>query len=129
MFPVPPDLYRFHIETSTWELMEPTGGPPMSRSFYKACKYNGVFYVLYGFVAELAGDVDDIWKYDFAENTWTNWEINRSLVYIDLVLRDAHCIVVVDNHMYIHGGLSRNGLRNDIYKADLTTSTLTWVLL
>ena len=31
--------------------------------------------------------------------------------------------------MYIHGGLSRSGLRGDILKADLTKPQLEWILL
>ena len=42
------------------------------------------------------------------------------------VVRDAYSIAVVDDEMYIHGGLGIHGVRGDILMAKLDTPKLEW---
>jgi hypothetical protein len=82
--------------------------------------------MIYGWNFSLNLDFDEVWSFNFAESTWTEIEIDRSQAYYDLIPRDAYAGQIVGDKVFIHGGVSKNGLNNDMYVTSLDTIPLVW---
>lgn len=116
------DLWKLDLNTLTWTEISPVGEVPPVREYHTATYIpDGNYMVVYAGYAE-EGDYDDLWKYDFATNSWSPILPSGEKP----LLRAAHSAFYnsSNNCLIIFGG-NDHSLRyfGDIWKFDLNSST------
>lgn len=87
-----------------WLEEEPETPPPPARYGHRAVIYNNKMYVFFGMGESEA--LDDIWEYDPETRQW------REIIPVSLIkpaARDEHSATVVEDDVYIIGGLDSEG--------------------
>jgi len=78
-------------------------------------------YVFYGFNTQQRTDMNEIWKIglDLEEFAWEKLEIEYEDDQASYIPRDSFSLILANNEVYIFGGYSPKGLRNDLLKLTL----------
>jgi len=125
---VPPanDLFKYDIAANTWTQLLPTGGPPNNIQF-SGSAYDPIGHALWIFGGQhvIGGaNLNDLWKYDIAANTWTLLSPSgtppsarsRTMMVYDV----AHALLVF-------GGQDAGAYLNDLWKYDITADSWTQI--
>ncbi|CAF0779617.1 unnamed protein product [Didymodactylos carnosus] len=116
------ELYRFDIETRTWETVQVHGIPPEQRHGHCMLAVNRTLY--------LHGGMDNrtffktLYSIDLEQQTlhWTEYKTESNWP----MARAAHGGVAWDERLYIFGGLGQGGQAlNDLWSWDCTTKQWT----
>ena len=94
------DLWVYDLTLNTWSELSPTGGPPVARSYHSAVTANGKMFVFGGTIINFGTYVNDLWKYDFATNTW----VDCTPASGSPAKRAFHSIAAINGIIYIFGG-------------------------
>jgi hypothetical protein len=107
-------------EAHSWSQVGLTDPPP-ARQAHTAVAHEGAMYIFGG--ERSAYYYSDIWKYDFADDTWTFVAPRNSSAAIG---RHDHSAVVYNGVMYVYGGRS-SAAKGDLWAYDISEGT--WTLM
>lgn len=115
------DIFNYNTSNGRFTQAKVNGNPP-NISKHTAVTIKGIIYVFGGY--DGLANRFELFRYDPAEQTWTS-----PVTHGDRPApRSNHCSAVIDNRMYIFGGLQRveNDLvdSNDLHYMDV--DTMTW---
>jgi N-acetylneuraminic acid mutarotase len=119
-------IYSLNLDNNEWKVIESGNEAPIGRDDHAACfdEETKTFYVFGGYVD---GDkANDLWKYDTANNTWTELKDNNLNDDQMPVSRIGAAIVMYNNVLYLFGGHDDNNEKiNDMWKYDLASNAWT----
>ncbi|GAM27373.1 hypothetical protein SAMD00019534_105480 [Acytostelium subglobosum LB1] len=116
------DLWRYAPADDTWTKMVPAQGyTPEARWGHAAVIYQGAMYV-FGGMNE--GFYNNVLRYDFAANEWTNVAVQNTQVSPVPHGRQYHGMALVGSRIYVFGGYDGLVCPNDMYELNL--DTLVW---
>ncbi|KAF8792617.1 Kelch domain-containing protein 2 [Argiope bruennichi] len=126
-------LYKLDLDKFQWQLLEPSGTPPIPVDKMVGWTYNKKFYVFGGFGNPDSGPPHDfqfvfyhlLWRgwtnqffeYDPAKNHWSRPFSTGTLPSA----RAAHAVAVMHGKVYIFGGRHDVFRMNDLHCLDMTT--------
>jgi hypothetical protein len=120
------DLFKYDIAGNTWTQLSPTGGPPNSTSYLDSA-YDPVSHALWIFGGKhvIGGaNLNDLWKYDIAANSWTQLSPSgtppSARLRVMMVYDVAHALLVF-------GGQDASVYLNDLWKYDITADSWTQI--
>jgi len=118
------DLTHYDIETETWSQVQISNGSrPVPRMSHVAVYENGHIWLHGGYGGRELRELNDLWRYDLDTKTWE--EFPKSDVLDVPSPRQMHVAVLVDGHIYIHGGSHLGQTFSDLWCFNITT--LSWM--
>ena len=102
------DLYRLDLTTLAWTTLMPSGVAPQARKGHAACLVlNSILIISGGSNQEIPVFFGDVHMLDIARNVWMQpAPASSSTVPAG---RDGHAMVLVDETVYIFGGVNSQG--------------------
>ena len=102
------DLYRLDLTTLAWTTLMPSGVAPQARKGHAACLVlNSILIISGGSNQEIRVFFGDVHMLDIARNVWMQpAPASSSTVPAG---RDGHAMVLVDETVYIFGGVNSQG--------------------
>jgi len=102
------DLYRLDLTTFAWTTLTPSGVAPQARKGHAACLVlNSILIVSGGSNQEIPMFFGDVHMLDIARNVWMQPAPASSRTVP--AGRDGHAMVLVDETVYIFGGVNKEG--------------------
>lgn len=117
-YTVDDNLYRFDTINNTWQIVSVKGSKPLPVFLFDIAIYEEYFYVFYGFNTVIGNDVNDIWRIHLnaTEFAWEKLTIEYSDDQASFIPRDSFTLVIAKNEVYMFGGYTFIGLKNDLLK-------------
>ena len=72
------ELFRYDLESFTWDIVKTYSRPPGPRSIHYSCIYLDELYIFYGLMPEYSYEYDSIFKFNFKTGNWTAVGVNTS---------------------------------------------------
>lgn len=120
-------LYRFDMYTQEWSIIEILGDKPPGMHLHCTIVYDGYLYVVYGFSIEGSMNIPDIWRINLDNPTsWEKMPLANSKEEMHEISRSMHRVVEYDGVMYMFGGWTIYGSRNDLLSLDLKKQPYEW---
>ena len=107
------DLWSLDWDTKTWRRHDDDDGGPAARKGHSAVVY-GHCMIVYGGHDSSAEFMNDLWAFDFEEETWREVELDAKAPP-----RNFHKAEMLGSVMYMFGGNNDDGLLNDFWSIDL----------
>ena len=118
-------VYKYTIATSTWSVLSPTGGPPPNRRHSSHCydPVNHAWWMFGGQDITTGLGRNDLWKYDIAANTWTQFTPTNPPPTRD---RFGGIYDPTNQDFIVFGGYNAvSGPLNDLWKYSIPNNTWT----
>ncbi len=114
-------LYRFDTISNNWDIVRVLGDKPSPVFLFDMIAFEGYLYVFYGFNTQKRQDLNEIWRIGLnaEEFAWERLEIEYKDDQASYIPRDSFCLILVKNDVYMFGGYTPKGLRNDLLKLTL----------
>lgn len=115
------NLYRFDTITNNWEIVQVVGNKPIPVYLFDMVVYEGFIYLFYGSNTQKRENLDEIWRIGLntEEFAWERLEIEYKDDQSSYIPRNSFSLILVKNDVYIFGGYTPKGLRNDLLKLTL----------
>jgi len=102
------DLYSFEFSSMSWTALSPTGVPPQARKGHTACLLlNSLLAVFGGSNQDVPVFFGDVHIYDMNRGMWFQPAVSNVAAAPDG--RDGHSMVLIDDTVYIFGGVNARG--------------------
>ncbi len=114
------NLYKFDLLTSEWSVVSMlTSERPYGRIMGGSAIVGSYYYIIGGYCNDLYHDIPDIWRVDLSIYP-TSWEyINMEHdPYYEHLARDGFGYAFSDSKVFIFGGWTYNGIKNDLLELD-----------
>jgi len=108
------DMYAFNFDIEKWELIIPNGIIPEKRCYHLCTIYNEEMYIFGGYSGK--SYLNDLWKYSFEKNTWTDLSLKCNGKPPSPRSRAAG--ILNGNLWYILSGWNRVSYHKDFYFFD-----------
>jgi hypothetical protein len=74
---------------------------PCPRSYLGSAIYNDNLYVFTGWADNYFKDVQDMWKFDFDEESWIPLNVDKSYPYTEMIVRNSYAFALVGSKFYV----------------------------
>jgi hypothetical protein len=117
-------VHKYTIATSTWSVLSPTGGPPPARRHCGYCydPVNHAWWMFGGYNSSDGSQRNDLWKYDIAANTWTQFTPANPPPVRD---RFGGIYDPINQDFIVFGGMNVATPLNDLWKYSIPNNTWT----
>ena len=95
------DLWELNLETYSWNQLTPSGAKPEIRRKHAAITYNGVLFIMGGWIGS-TGASNDLWSYNPTAVTKVWKEIDAGSTKPST--RYGHTAIAFDEKLYVFGG-------------------------
>jgi N-acetylneuraminic acid mutarotase len=124
------ELYKFDMRSKEWSIIEMIGEKPPGMHLHNTLVYDGYLYIVYGYSIELSSNIADIWRISLDNPTnWEKFPLANSKEEMQYIPRSVHGVVENDGVMYMFGGYTISGSRNDLLSLDLKKQPYKWTVL
>ena len=115
------DLYRFDTINNNREILQVVGNKPSPVYLFDAVVHEGFMYIFYGSNTQKRENVNEIWRIGLKseEFEWEKLEIEYKDDQASYIPREFFSLILVKNNVYMFGGYTPKGLRNDLLKLTL----------
>jgi N-acetylneuraminic acid mutarotase len=107
-----------------WNLIEPIGGKPSTRSHHSSVIFHDFLYIFGGHIDSSKGPTNKVWRFNLKQK---NWELLS--VFGEIPMERSHHSCCLNNDcMIVFGGYNSPNRFNDLYSFNLKTFTWTKIL-
>lgn len=119
------------FDTQSWSIVQPEddgyswtsfGDRPTGRHSHGAFVYEDSMYIFGGIDAKSGNALNDIWRFNFVDNEWQEWEVEGWVPQP----RAGFSFTLVNDKVYLFGGFDTSSPAryfNDLWFLDLTSNT------
>lgn len=96
---------------------------PLGRILGGSAIVGAYFYIFGGYASNLYHDVPDIWRIDLSQIS-SYWEFisMENDPYYEFLARDGFGYAFSDSKIYMFGGWTYNGIKNDLLELDVSNT-------
>ncbi|CAG9318128.1 unnamed protein product [Blepharisma stoltei] len=114
------DFWKLDLKTLAWKFLSPRGEVPSGRSHHAAASNGDILIIWGGYSVE--GYLNDAYIYNILTNIWYKVDYSSESVPSP---RTGACMGIGYSMVLIYGGITYNGLSDELWYLDLDTKSYT----